>query len=147
MKLHEDVMEYEVWVHGSEYVEPYKPIIGICPECQSGDIRETTDEDGTSADLICNACGCKFDSRIVSKTTRLGKTVHVLIQCIIGLLLLAILVCMFGGLIWFNHKTKEFGGNAEILDAFRWKAMIISIGGPILCGALIGIMAGIDGKI
>lgn len=147
MKLREEVMEYQVRYHGTEYEDPYKPIAGICPECQSQDIRESTDYDGTLADWVCNACGCKFDSHITWKRTKLGNAISKVITGMIVVLIIGMVVCIFAGLIWFNHKAQAFGGKEAVPDVIRLKAMAISIGGPIVCGILCSIMTRIDDKI
>lgn len=148
MKLREEVMEYQVRYHGTEYEDPYKPIAGICPECQSQDIRESTDDDGTLADWVCNACGCKFDSHVTWKRTKLGNVIHTLIQCMIALLFVAMVVCMIGGMVWFAYKKREFGVDADDMPGiYQVKAMAITIVGPLVCGFLIGIMCKIENRI
>ena len=146
MKLREEVMEYHVRYHGTEYEDPDCPNPGICPECQSSDVREATDADDTGADWVCNACGCKFDSHIASKRTKLGIALSKVIMGVIVILIIAIVVCLFAGMIWFEYKKRELG-EESIPDSVRLKAMAISVGGPIVCVLLIMLMSGIENKI
>ena len=147
MKLRENFTEYRVRCHGSEYVDPDKPHPGICPECQSSSVKASTDDDFTSADWICTSCGCKFDSYTVSKRTELGNILSTILLFVIVLLIVAMGVCTAAGLIWFGHKKQELGGIEAVPDAIRWKAIAVCLGGPTVCGILMGIVSSIEHKI
>lgn len=71
-RLTYEVPVYKVWSHGKDYVDPESFRVIICPDCGS-ESRESTSADHTSADYICDNCGCRFDCWDGSERTRLGK--------------------------------------------------------------------------
>ncbi len=144
MKLREDVNKYQVYTHGSMYVD-HNEFIPICPECCSDNAKKVPEGYETDADYICSDCGCEFDVWKVSERTKLGKAVHTIILVLMVLIVaVAVAFCIFGA-VWAKKKKVELGG--DVYSTTILKSLGFCLGIPFLCCCVEAILIKIDDKI
>lgn len=144
MKLHYEVPCYKVWQHGKDYVDQESFRVIICPDC-GFEARESTSADSTSADYICDNCGCRFDCWEGSERTGLGKVLSGVLfafQIIFfilaaGSVIAAIAVAVAG-------INKYGAGNVpnELVDI----AIGLTVAGPLIFCAMAAGMMNLRGK-
>lgn len=145
MKLREPSVSYTVRYHGNEYMEKIEeePVYP-CPECMSVNVRDTNDDDGTSADYICNECGCKFDARTVDELTKSGRIVEGVCSILAVIFLILAAACHIGGVVFLEYMRRKNGGD---IPDYRFIAIAISVGGTTVCGLLTSLFAKLYDKI
>lgn len=146
MKFREPSVSYTVRYHGNEYVEKIEeePVYP-CPECMSVNVRDANDNDGTSADYICNECGCKFDACKGYELTMSGRIAKDICNILAVIFLILAVVCLIGGVVFLEYMRRKNGG--DIPDLYRFIAFAISVGGTIVCGLLTSLFAKFYDKI
>ncbi len=146
MKFRELSISYAVRYHGKEYVEEIEeePVYP-CPECMSTNVRDANDNDGTSADYICNECGCKFDACTGYELTRSGRIAKNICNILAVVFLFLAAACLIGGVVFLEYMRRKNGG--DIPDLYRLIAFAISVGGAITCGLLTSLFARLYEKI
>lgn len=147
MPFRELKASYTVRRHGSEYIEDVteEPVFP-CPECQSTNIRDTNDDDDTSADYICCDCGCGFDAHMKSELTRSGEIAEKICLVLVVTFFILAIACAIAGVIFLDIKKKQFG-EETLPIMYRHIACAISIGGMLLFILLTLLMAKLSDKI
>ena len=145
MKLHYEVPRYKVWQHGKDYVDPESFRVIICPDC-GFEARDTASEDNTSADYICDNCGCKFDCWDGSERTRLGTVlsgVLFALQVIFFILAAGSVIAAIGIAICASNKY----GKGNVPNVLVDMAIGLTVVGPIIFCVLAAGMMNLRGKI
>lgn len=105
MKLHEQVIKYDIDKHGSAYVDYSTPIY-ICPECSSSEAKL---KKGCSSTYACPDCGCEFRPRQVYEITRAGKRIRIILCVLLVLCVLGVIGGLVGPLIFMEYQEKTLG--------------------------------------
>ena len=147
MKFREPSVSCTVRYHGNEYVEkieeePFYP----CPECMSVNVRYTDVlDDDTSADYICNECGCKFDARTEYKLTRSGRIAENVCCILVAIFAIFAAVCLIGGIVFAEYVRSKNGG--DLPSPYNHISFAIGIGGFIACVLLASLLSKLNDKI
>lgn len=146
MKFREPSISYTVRYHGMEYVEEIEeePVYP-CPECMSVNVRDADFDDDTSAEYICNECGCKFDACKGYELTRSGRIAKDICNILAVIFIILAATCLIGGVVFLEYMRRKNGG--DVPDLYRHIASAISIGGVITCGLLTSLFARLYEKI
>lgn len=138
MKFREPSVSYTVRYHGKEYVEEIEeePVYP-CPECMSVNVRDADFDDATSADYICNDCGCKFDASKVYELTRSGHIAENVCNILAVIFAIFTVACLIGGIVLAEYVRSKNGG--ELPAPYNHITFAIGIGG-FIAGLLLTIL-------
>lgn len=146
MKFREPSVSYTVRYHGKEYVEAIEeePVYP-CPECMSVNVRDANDDDDTSADYICNECGCKFDACRVAELTRSGHIAKNICCILAAIFAIFAAVCLIGGIVLAEYVRSKNGG--DLPSPYNHISFAISIGGLLVSVLLANLFSKLYDKI
>lgn len=132
MKFREPSVSYTVQCHGNEYVEDIEeePVYP-CPECMSVNVRDANTYDSTSANYVCNECGCKFDACKGYELTRSGRIAEKVCNILAAIFCICAVICLIGGAVFAKHMRDKNGG--DLPDLYIYISLAIGIGGSMIC--------------
>jgi predicted RNA-binding Zn-ribbon protein involved in translation (DUF1610 family) len=146
MKFREPSVSYTVRYHGNEYMEEIEeePVYP-CPECMPVNIRDANNDDATSADYVCNECGCKFDACKGYELTRSGRIAESLCNILAAIFGIFAVICLIGGAVFAEYMSYKNSG--DLPDRYVYISLAISVGGGMICVLLSSLFAKLYDKI